>query len=371
MVGLASLAHQWETSVGITKESMLFWEPINKGDIARVSELLDQYPEQVHAFGGIAGGTLLHYAAGNGSLDIVQLLVERGLDVNTPGENEGDLAICNAAGRGKIEIVEFLLRRGSKLDVSQSVRNPLIAAITAGRGRNEQTIMIRAPEVAELLLRAGIDHKARYRQGLFKFIDASEKARLWGALEIREMLSSRNKSEASRFGLPFEADAYKAISRRDADWVRALFTSNPERIENREGVFAKSKISCAFGSWLHCAAVNSSAEVAALFVELGVDVDSTQGGHTPICTAARNGNVDVVRFLLRSNAKLSVEEFQNPLFAAVNANSPEIAVMLLDAGMDPSPRYDCGVGQLDAERWAMHREYKEVADAIRNWRAAH
>jgi ankyrin repeat protein len=357
--------------MGITKESMLFWEPINKGDTARVSELLDQHPGQLRAFGGICGGTLLHYAANTGSLDVVRLLVDRGIDVNTPGEDEGDLAICNAAGRGRVDIVQFLMGRGSKLDTSQSVRNPLIAAITAGRGRNEEDIMMRAPEVAEILLRAGIDHKPRYRAGLLKFVDAKEKARLWGALEIRAMLIALERSDAASFEIPFEAAAYKAIARKDAARVRELFDREPERITNRRGLFAKSKSSCAFGSWLHCAAINSSAEIAAFFLERGVDLNANQNGPAPIFTAARNGNVEVTAFLLKSGAALSVEKWGNPLIAAVNANAPAIAVMLLDAGMDHTATYDFAEGRLDAEGWALKRQHHEVADAIRDWRAAH
>ncbi|HYD86813.1 MAG TPA: ankyrin repeat domain-containing protein [Vitreimonas sp.] len=357
--------------MGITKESIQFWEPINKGDTVRVSELLDEHPQQLRAFGGIAGGTLLHYAAGNGSLDVVRLLVDRGFDVNTPGENDGDLAICNAAGRGNVEIVQFLLEQGSKLDVSQSVRNPLIAAITAGRGRNEETIMMRAPEVAEILLRAGIDHKARYRQGWLKFIDAKEKARLWGALEIRAMLLARDRADATKFEIPFEAEAFKAVARKDAQRVRELFEAYPERIENKDGLRARSKMSTAFGSWLHCAAVNSSREIAAFFLERGVDIESNQCRHTPLFTAAQNGNAEVATFLIEAGAKLPVEDLRNPLIAAVNSNSPAIAVMLLDAGIDPTPTYDFGVGKHDAEGWARQRQHHEVADAIQHWRTTH
>ena len=97
-------------------------------------------------------GSLLHYAAEWGSLEIVQFLVESGAEVNRLGGTFDCPAITYAAYEGKLDIVRYLVASGSKLDTSHALRNPLLNAAKEGHY-----------EVVEYLLSAGIDPHATYR----------------------------------------------------------------------------------------------------------------------------------------------------------------------------------------------------------------
>lgn len=60
------------------------------------------------------GRTTLHLAAMKGYLPIVQMLLERGIDINAR-DNNGWTALHLAAERGQQQVVKLLLDRGADL----------------------------------------------------------------------------------------------------------------------------------------------------------------------------------------------------------------------------------------------------------------
>jgi Ankyrin repeat len=65
----------------LTVEAQLF-EAARTGDVARLETHLDEQPEGLHVRTRPYEQTLLHVAAANGQLAAVELLLDRGLDVN-------------------------------------------------------------------------------------------------------------------------------------------------------------------------------------------------------------------------------------------------------------------------------------------------
>lgn len=60
------------------------------------------------------GMRAIHYAAYNGHLDCIKLLIKKGgVDIDSPGARRMT-ALHMAASRGYYEIVEYLLEKGSK-----------------------------------------------------------------------------------------------------------------------------------------------------------------------------------------------------------------------------------------------------------------
>lgn len=85
-----------------------------RGDAARLSELLQRTPEAVHSDGvcGTTGYTPLHYAAREGHAPCVALLLARGArpDARTKG---GATPLHRAAFAGRAEVVRLLLEAGA------------------------------------------------------------------------------------------------------------------------------------------------------------------------------------------------------------------------------------------------------------------
>ncbi len=96
----------------------------------------------------------LHTASGNGQLDIVRSLLDRGSDVNeTNSRRMTALHVASIKGNGKLEVAKLLIERGAYVNSrSKSGRTPLINASESGN-----------LEVTRLLLDHGADVNAQTR----------------------------------------------------------------------------------------------------------------------------------------------------------------------------------------------------------------
>ena len=156
-------------------------DAIDNGDCEAIRTLITEYPEQKDFYTPFGSATWLGYAAGYGSLETVELLIDLGLDVNKGDKYDDRKPISNAASKGRSNIVAYLLSRGAVLDTNLSIRNPLVAAIGG-----------RSPETVKLLLEAGIDSKVRYNSKTMKNMDALAFARIQGEMECARMIALWN-----------------------------------------------------------------------------------------------------------------------------------------------------------------------------------
>lgn len=150
-------------------------QAINKGQTAMVQELLSAHPGQLHAMNHF--GTWLHYAAQEGRLEIVQLLVSKGVELNRRGGTAGGNALNEAASDGKYEVAKYLLAQGASMDVDEPERNPLFGAILSGH-----------KALVRLLLQSGADATVRYTGQRMKNMGPVEFALERGQKEIAEII---------------------------------------------------------------------------------------------------------------------------------------------------------------------------------------
>lgn len=153
---------------------------IRSRNLDDLQHLLMKEPEQLRAFTPFAGGTWMHFAAREGDIDAVRLLISLGLDIDVESSLDGRTAICDACRGGHEGIVRLLLNNGAKLDTSSSSKNPLFSAIL---GRNLS--------IAILLLDFGVDSKATYNSKTMKSMNAISFALEQGEVKIAEEVARR------------------------------------------------------------------------------------------------------------------------------------------------------------------------------------
>lgn len=123
-------------------------DAVNAGDVARVVELIAQGAD-VNAYDLF--GTPLHLAAAKGRTGIAVILIDRGADLEAPGEPEGALPLHTAALNGQAQVAALLIDRGAKVDARDA----------AGR----TALMVAAgflhPQMAKLLLANGANPNAQ------------------------------------------------------------------------------------------------------------------------------------------------------------------------------------------------------------------
>jgi ankyrin repeat protein len=94
-----------------TVEDRLF-AATQDGDAATVAALLDEHPYALQAREQPYEHTLLHIAAHHAHLAVVELLLERGLDVNAREKGDNTYPMHWAAAAGSLEVVRLLADAG-------------------------------------------------------------------------------------------------------------------------------------------------------------------------------------------------------------------------------------------------------------------
>ncbi|XP_058480735.1 ankyrin repeat domain-containing protein 16 [Solea solea] len=195
---------------------------------------------------GRSGDTLLHYAARNGHLDMVEYLVQRvGTDVEVCN-NDYKRPLHEAASMGHLACVSYLLQEGAKVDTLKKADwTPLMMACTR-----------RNLDVIQELLCHGADPALRNKDG-------------WNSFHI-----------ACREGDPLV--------------VTHLLLFAPD-VWSTESKTRRTP--------LHTAAMHGCEEVVRILLEsCGYRPDSTDScGVTPLMDAVRNGHISVARLLLENH----------------------------------------------------------------------
>lgn len=162
-------------------------EAIKTDDVALVRSLFEAHPESKTFFTFFAGGTWLHYVSGRGQLEIVELLLSLGMDINGRDREGERTALVDAASDGRVEVVQYLLDHGADMDASASISNPLFACIAGYRGAADEP-RERFATIARMFIDRGIDLTACYNQQTMVDMDASAFAYEWGRRDIAAMV---------------------------------------------------------------------------------------------------------------------------------------------------------------------------------------
>ena len=180
-------------------------EAIRTKDLHAVEKLFQEYPEQLGFYTFFGKGTWLHFASGEGNVDMVRLIHNLGVDINTGDYNDNTLPLIDAVSCGKVENVKYLLEHGSILDTSESVRNPLFAVSSGASHTLQMEIREKRKidptatadygndprflEITKLLLDAGIDASVSYHKGRWHGMDAMGFAWMWGERKIARLIA--------------------------------------------------------------------------------------------------------------------------------------------------------------------------------------
>jgi len=95
------------------------FEAVEKGDLERVQKMVTANPDCIQQREGRSGGTPLHTAAYGGHLEIVQFLIEKGMDPNGK-DNDGDGPLLWAVFGKHPDIMDELIKHGA--DVNPPIR---------------------------------------------------------------------------------------------------------------------------------------------------------------------------------------------------------------------------------------------------------
>ncbi|MCJ1306899.1 hypothetical protein MMC25_000543 [Agyrium rufum] len=241
------------------------------------------------------GRTPLWRAAWKGHEKVVQLLLEKGADANAQ-DADGRTPLCQTASNGHEKVVQLLLEKGADVNVPDARgRIPLWRAVWEGHEK-----------MVQLLLEKGADVNAQ---------DADGRTPLWQA-------ASNGHEKVVQLLLEKGAD----VNAQDADRRTLL-----------------------------CQAVSNGHEkVVQLLLEKGANVNVPDAdGRTPLWRAAWRGHEKMVQLLLEKGADINAQNANGwtPLWQAASNGYEKVVQLLLEKGADANTQNADGQTTLRQAAW--------------------
>jgi ankyrin repeat protein len=354
------------------------------GDVEKLAKLLDEHPDKLHLKVPPYEASLLFPAAQSGSVEVVDLLLKRGLDVNYRERGDNTYALHWVAAQGNLEmvrklvdgggdvigegddhaggvigwascwegcddeahraIVDFLISRGARhhifsavaLNLSDEVRRIVAAAPAAlnqRQSRNENhltplhfAVKMKRPQMVQLLLELGADPLSVDGGGMPVAVYATDsEIDLPIMRKIREMTLAELDSAVRGHRPPNVGmmDLVAAAALSDWETAAKLVAANRHLMDRGGALHLLSKRGDATGAkWI----LEHGANPSALWAHWDADV-------TPLHLAAAQGHAEVVRLLLNAGADSNIRDSRHDSDAlgwAEFFKKPEIVRILQD-----------------------------------------
>ena len=286
---------------------------LSKGQKAIASLILDKQPHFLNDKDS-EGQLAIHRAARAGKDDVINILLEKGADLEYT-DDQGRTALMYAVSHNQKQTASLLLQKGANVNaVNKEGRSPIFFAAWNGN----QTITI------EWLLDNGasIDQKDALGETLLHRACAS------GKLQVVKYLLERGAEKDPRCDGEI-TPLLKAIGRNHISTAKAMIAAGCN-------LSLKSK-DPAFTPLLCAATWTNSVSLVSLLLESGANIEDRDNQElTPLGRAALNGKEAVLKFLLEKKANVNARDRwgQTPLQRVVRAQLESSVRMLLDTRAD-------------------------------------
>lgn len=294
-----------QASSSTTKKYRTLSDAVIVGDIAAVQDLLNQGAD-VHTITMQEGWTPLHYAAHQGSLEMVELLCRHGADVNeiskTPDDsNYIDTSISPlyaAVMGGNIPVVHYLVAHGAETKTFDNMGTTLLHLSVEAQNVPLTTYLLSLGTPVTDCINYRTAH--RYDAETPLSIASRNKNK-----ELMQLLIAHgaNSNEERSDGTTVLTDA---VCNGDLPFVEYLLHHGADVSLCDEGGRTA----------LHYAAQCGNVRIAQLLLEHGAYIDENAAGASgsvcfcgsPLMVATQAGHIDMVTFLLLKGADLNVRD---------------------------------------------------------------
>ena len=289
--------------------------------------------------------TLLRTAIGKRHFGLVELLIERGVDVDT---TNGEGALLLMAEAGNIATVKLLLDKG--IDVNVRDERHAISLHHAASKLHHTVI--------SLLLERGANVNSMNKKGCTALQETikgfeSEDGQM---LKVTELLLS-NDADATTKDTTGTTALHLAAALGRQDLVRLFLERFPE-VDSRN---------CKGQTALHRAAINGHVDIVALLLRKGAMIDGSDKNGTPaLHEAVRRDHFGVVRLLLQEGADINIMDNRGEtcLHRAVEQGKEEILCYLLDLDASMDEEHETLLPNLLKMMGKKSRDYSTVVELL-------
>jgi len=265
--------------------------------------------------------TALQLAARLGNIEIIQILLETGANVDAPPQRYGGTALQYAASRGDTEIVQLLLDAGAAVEAERGRMTALQGAAKGGHCW-----------IVELLLKrkAKVDARSRSTAKGSPLQLAAKGGHLRTVRLLLNWHAEINCQSPGLYATPLQAAAYQG----SLEVVRLLLETGAT-VDAHPGKLSWSEELTA----LQAAVRRQHIDVVRILLVAGADPNAPPGtyGSTALGCAVANGNLELTSILLEAGADVNGQPSPNGMSAlsySLQKSHQNITGLLIDAGAD-------------------------------------
>ncbi len=352
----------------LTVDDQLFAAARN-GDVKGLTVLLDAQPTRLHARAKPYQWTLLHTAAHRGQLPVVDLLLERGLDVNSRENGDNTVAMHWAAAAGHLDVVQRLADAGGDVvGHGDDHELEIIGWATCWEGCDDDAHRA----IVDVLVGRGAQHHifSAIAVGLadeVRRIVAADPAALHTPMSRNEDFQrplhfAVRKNRAEMVSLLLELGADPAVT-DGSGAPAAAYAADPGVDRRVIETLARSGPVDLFIAL----SLGDEARAARLVEENPAILARDAATAGVLHLTAKRGDASAVRWLLAHGAEPNTRWSHwggvvTPLHFAAMKGHADVVRELLDAGADPHIRDSMHDG--DAMGWAQHGGHPEIVGML-------
>jgi len=255
------------------------------------------------------GHTFLGLGCAEGSIEIVQLLIEKGADLNV-SDFYSETPLQYASEFGHVTIVKLLLDKGAEVDLIEDRLSALHIAACRGQA-----------EVVQMLIEAKCDANILNKKGVCPLHCAVSN----GKREIVRLLLDAKAQVNVKGQKSARTPLSMAGEVNDIETCRLLLQHGANlNLTDKYGMTP-----------LNVVCNRNNSEIARMFIEAGAKVNIPDRNDAyPLHYAAGNGDDDIVRLLLDNDAKVDVlnKNGESPLHLAIRRQHVHIVQLLVCHG---------------------------------------
>lgn len=282
--------------------------------------------------------TAITWAATNNRKEMIQLLIEKGVNINAPTWDRGITALIVAIIEGSsAETIQFMIDKGA--DVNAKTKSNNTALMYAAQYSRPKTIRV--------LIKNGADVGIKTKKGesALDMIGRERPYILWGTRDDmyrdqKEVLLALTEGGAVASGISSNHQSrYNSMSRYDMIY-EAANAENDVSLQNLldSGIHIDSR-----NSRGETALFNVSGQGGKLLIEKGADINAkdSKGNVAWRALLCNDNNLDIVRMLIKDN-KIDIhtkdDSGRTPLHQVALCGNTNIAKLLIDNGADVNAR---------------------------------
>lgn len=288
-----------------------------------------------------AGYTPLHgairYGIGKGGIGVVEVLAKHGANANIQNGPDGKTLLHEAISEDKIDIIQLLLSHGADVNaVSKHGATSLHFAASQG-----------TTKIAELLLANNADLNARDSWGNTPLHNAIRSGLRTQGIGIIQVLVKRGANINTKNDRDGKTPFHVAVSKGDVEVVRLLLSHGAD-VNARDKYGATS---------LHSAASEGTTKIAELLLANKADINARDSfGNTPLHNAILSGlhieGIGIIETLIKQGANINAknDNGETLLHLGISEGDAEVVQLLLSHGADVNVTTKHGATSLNLAR---------------------